>query len=298
MAQTSSSPAVIASTIRLRRAVDKRSILVVEGSGDSKFYGRFVADAQCKVVPAGGKENVAAVIDLLSNPQFEGVLGIVDADFDKIIPGQPQNTDSNIVQGDYHDLETMMIRSSALDVVLQELGSPDKLSRLSLPPRDLLIQAAIPIGALRLTSIQLGLNLRFEGLDLRKCIDKDTFVPELGNLVDTVLQHSQRQELSAENLVVSVETNLNSAHDPWNLCVGDDLVGALRLGLRQNFASQKATEVTTERLKASLRMSFSREDFFSLGVVDRIREWEKKSDPYTVLPMRTTPDLLDKVNPP
>ena len=176
-----------------------------------------------------------------------------------------------------------MIRSSALDVVLQELGSPDKLSRLSALPRDLLLQAAIPIGALRLTSAQLGLNLRFDGLNLRKCMDDDTFVTELGNLVDTVLQHSQRQDLSAENLVILVETILNSGHDPWELCAGDDLVGALRLGLRQKFASQKATEVTSGRLKASLRMAFRREDFFNLGVVDRIREWERKSAPYTIL---------------
>ena len=94
-------PAVLANTIRLNRAVDKRSVLVVEGSGDSKFYGRFVADVQCKVFPVGGKENVTAVIDLLSNPQFEGVLGIVDSDFYRIIHEQPQNEDSNIVQGDY-----------------------------------------------------------------------------------------------------------------------------------------------------------------------------------------------------
>ena len=276
-------PVVLANTIRLNRAVDKRSVLVVEGSGDSKFYRGFVADVQCKVFPVGGKENVAAVIDLLSNSQFEGALGIVDADFDRIIHDRPQNADSNIVHGDYHDLETMMVRSSALDVVLQELGSPHKLSRLSSPPRELLLQAAIPIGALRLISAQLGLNLRFDGLNLRRCMDDDTFVTELGNLVDTVLQHSQRQGLPAKNLVISVETILNSGHDPWELCVGDDLVGALRLGLRQKFASQKATEVTNERLKASLRMAFRHEDFFNLGVVDRIREWERKNGPYTVL---------------
>ena len=156
-------PEVLANTIRLKRAVDNRSVLVVEGSDDRKLYERFVSKGQCKVFPVWGKANVAAVIDSLSNSHFEGMLGIVDSDFDRIIHDRPHDVDSNIVPGDYHDLETMMIRSSALDVVLQELGSPDKLSRLSSPPRDLLLQAAIPIGALRLNSAQSGLNLRFDG---------------------------------------------------------------------------------------------------------------------------------------
>ena len=284
MAQTTR-PSVLANTIRLNRAVDKRSVLVVEGIGDRKLYGRFVADAQCKVFPVWGKPNVVTVINLLSNPQLEGVLGIVDSDFDRIIHERPQEAASNIVQGDCHDLETMMIHSNALDIVLQELGSPHKLSRLNSAPRDLLLQAAVPIGALRLTSAQSGLHLKFDGLKLGKCVDANTFVTDLGNLVATVLQYSQRQDLSAENLVISVETILNFGHDPWELCVGDDLVDMLRFGLRRKFASRKATEVTSERLKASLRMAFRREDFFNLGVVDRIREWERKSDPYTVLPM-------------
>ena len=258
-------PVTLANTIRLNRTVDKRSALVVEGSGDRKLYERFVADAPCKVFPVWGKSNVLAVIDLLSNSQFEGVLGIVDSDFDRIIHGRPQNADSNIVHGDYHDLETMMIRSRALDVVLQEMGSPDKLSRLNSPPRDLLLKAAIPIGALRLASAQLGLNLRFNGLNLGRFMDADTFVIDPGNLVAAVLQHSQSQHLSAENLVIEVKTILTSDHDPWELCGGDDLVEALRFGLRRKFGSLKAAEVAGERLRASLRMAFRREEFFNLG---------------------------------
>ena len=115
-------------------------------------------------------------------------------------------------------------------------------------------------------------------------MDADTFGIDLGKLVDTVLKHSQRQDLSAETVVVSVENILNLRHDPWELCVGDDLVDTLRLGLRRKFASQRASEVASERLKASLRMAFSPEEFFNLGVVDRIREWERKNYPYTVLP--------------
>ena len=277
-------PVVLANSIRLSRAVDKRSVLVVEGSGDKKLYERFLADNQCKVVIAWGKPNVFTVIDLLSNPKFEGVLGIVDSDFDRIISARPQNTGSNIVHCDYHDLETMMIRSSALDVILRELGSLDKLFRLSSPPRDLLLKAALPIGALRLASIQLKINLKFEGLNMSKFIDSNTLVTDLGNLVDTVVKHSQRHDLSKVKLVKSLETILSSNHDPWELCAGDDLVDVLGLGLRRKFATRKAIDVTSDKLSTSLRMAFSREDFFNLDVVDRIREWERMHAPYTVLP--------------
>ena len=215
------------------------------------------------------------------------MLGVVDADFERIISTQLQNTGSNIVHCDYHDLETMLVRSSALDVVLRELGSPGKLSRLSSPPRDLLLQAALPIGALRLASIQMKINLKFEDLNMRRFIDNNTLVTDIGNLVDTVVKHSQRHDLSNMTLVNTLETILNSKHDPWELCVGDDLVDVLGLGLRRKFATRKAIDVTGDKLSASLRMAFSREDFFNLGLVDRIREWERMNTPYAVLPRKT-----------
>ncbi len=74
----------IANKIRLRREVSSSTFLLVEGSSDKVFYEHFVDNAACELEIAAGKVRVINVIDILDKSGFCGVLGIVDADFDRL----------------------------------------------------------------------------------------------------------------------------------------------------------------------------------------------------------------------
>ncbi|MBO1348157.1 MAG: DUF4435 domain-containing protein [Hormoscilla sp. GUM202] len=77
-----------ANKIRLLRSRFSGTFLLVEGSSDKIFYQRFVDKHACELVCVSGKPSsklrVIAVLEILEKSSFQGVLAIVDADFDRL----------------------------------------------------------------------------------------------------------------------------------------------------------------------------------------------------------------------
>src|SRR5712691_6321032 len=102
-------PIVVANEIRLKRSQHSGTFFVLEGRDDRLFWERFVDRTTCRIVVAEGKESVCEVVDTLDEDGFKGVIGLVDADFDRLEGRRP--TSSNLVIGDSHDLECTLLRS-------------------------------------------------------------------------------------------------------------------------------------------------------------------------------------------
>jgi len=73
----------------------------------------------CLMVNAFNKENAINSLLMLDSNSFPGVLAIVDSDFRVLERNFPTNR--NLLPTDFHDLETMLLVSPALDKVLSEL---------------------------------------------------------------------------------------------------------------------------------------------------------------------------------
>jgi len=122
-----------ANAIRLRRSTFSGTFLLVEGSLDRIFYERFVEKVACVLISISGKPSsklrVVAVLSILEKSNFQGVLAIVDADFDHLQVSS--HNSPNLIRTDTHDLETMLLNSSALDKVIAEFGSEEKVVSFS-----------------------------------------------------------------------------------------------------------------------------------------------------------------------
>ncbi len=92
-------------------------------------------------------------MEILNKENFQRILAIVDADFERLecLPNVP-----NLILTDTHDLETMLIQSPALDKVLAEIGSEEKITKFGKDIRSVLLQAGKPIGYLRSCTILNG----------------------------------------------------------------------------------------------------------------------------------------------
>src|SRR5712692_8435090 len=181
-------PVAIANEIRLKRSQHRGTFVVVEGRDDRLLYEKFFADPhQCRFVVAGNKARVCEVIRILDSDGFYGALGIVDADFD-LLDGTSVSS-SNIVRGDCHDIEAMLVRSPAFDKVLREFGSEDKIGKLitrtETDIRSVLLAAASPLGYLRWHSQRPALQLRFEELQFAGFIDMRTLTVNRSALITT-----------------------------------------------------------------------------------------------------------------
>src|SRR5262245_19497546 len=118
-------PVEIANEIRMTRTSHDGAFLIVEGDTDARFYKRMVDSGKCRISIAHNRENAVQLVTILQGDNFAGFLAIVDADFD-VLEGAVFGS-SNIFLTDTHDLETMMLKSPALEKLLLEMESETKL---------------------------------------------------------------------------------------------------------------------------------------------------------------------------
>lgn len=278
-------PHTVANAVRMNRLQFPGSFLIVEGDKDARFYKNYFDLMQCHMEIAFGKNNAIGAIDILEKEFFEGVLAIVDTDFDSL----EGNTYSsrNILLTDYHDLEIMLFRSKAFEKILSEFGSVDKIRRFQeRKGKDLfttLLEAGSVVGSLRWISSKQGLCLRFEELSFGKFVDENTLEVDLAQLIKTVKDHSQKPALNESEIRDAIEKILEESHDPLHLCCGHDLASILSIGLRKALGSNNAGDVKSEIVERSLRLAFEEIPFSGSQLYQSIRQWENDNQPFKVL---------------
>jgi len=268
-------------SIRLKRQSHSGSFLIVEGNDDRHFFENFVDANHCKITVASGKDYVIEVITILESEGFSGILGIVDADLDHIVGYRTSS--ENIVILETVDLEALLIRSPALDRVLLEFGSPEKIEKLENDVRDILVNAAVWIGCLRLYSLRQNLNFKFKGIKYNKFIDRKFLSIRIQELVQQVLNHSRRNDLPADQIVVALNSVQKLLDNHWYVCHGKDMIEILSLGLSSTIGSKKSNDVRPEMIKKYLRMSFHQSDLDQSKLKQDIRKWESLNSDFIVL---------------
>ena len=274
-------PHEIANEIRLTRSQYSGTFLIVEGQDDRLFMESFISRLTCTIEVAEGKENVCDVIDILDKDNFDGVLGLIDADFDRI-EGIPDRN-HNLVMPECHDLIMMLVRSPALDRTLTELGSRPKLPAIKENVLNALINRALPVGYLRLYSLREELNLRFRNMNYSAWINRSSFVADTSALIETVKNHSQRPDLSSSVLAMAIEELYGSVYDPYEICNGTDVIEILSIGLRRVLGNKNAKEVEGEKLKSFLRVAYSDQHFCSSNLKRDIEKWQRQKPAFQVL---------------
>jgi hypothetical protein len=269
----------IANKIRLRRQVFSGTIIIVEGDTDARLYGKFISKETCEIEIAWNKENALQVNEILTSESIEGIIIIADSDFDRL-EGLVHKY-SNVFLTDYHDLELMLIFSPALDKVLWQYGSENKLRKIP-RPRELLINAAFPIGLLRWISskLQRNLSLDFDGIRFRKFIDKTTLEININRLVQIVVSRSIINDSIANELKPKVKELLQKGLDKSQICVGHDLVEILLIGFRRKLGSTNNLDLVS--LDNALRIAYDFNCFSSSSLFSRLMEWQITNGTYKI----------------
>ena len=209
------------------------------------------------------------------------MLGLVDPDLDKL-EGRDCST-CNVMTWEAHDLEVALICSTAFDRLLVEYGSQGKIQSLGAEVRELVLASAATVGYLRWASARNGLDLRFQGLDLKRYMDVDSLNVDLVRLCRAVIDRSQKPWLDEHEVAEAAEALRDDSHDKGHVCCGDDAVQILSIGLRSAFGTRRARDVNVDRLKQSLRMAFEGAGFRRSSVGTSIQEWEGRNRGYVVL---------------
>ncbi len=272
----------IADTIKLARQLLSSTFLIVEGDTDSRLYKNFFGNNDCQTQVAHNKDNAIKALEILQKDNVTGVLAIVDADFDNL-EAENQNI-ANLFLTDFHDLECLILISPALEKVLSEFGSENKINKFSQNIRETLFEIGEFIGYLRWISISDGLNLTFEGLDFSKFIDKKTLQFDLNKFITTVKNKPipQRYEINNAHITQQIQDLESQKHDKKQVACGKDLVETFSLALQNVLGTNGPKEVASEIIARDLRLAYEFEFFILTNLYQNIKEWETQNIPFKV----------------
>jgi hypothetical protein len=272
----------------MTRALHEGAFLIVEGDTDARFYKRIVDSGKCRITIAHNKESAVQIVTILQGDNFAGFLAIVDADFDVL--ESKVFTSSNIFLTDTHDLETMMLKSPALEKLLSEMGAEIKLGEFvkvrGKELREALLEEGLHLGYLRWVSLRHGHALKFESLKYRAFTDLNTLTINQSKLIKEVKNHSQKLHPSDQELQQQIEAIRDEKHDKWHVCCGHDLIGLLSVGLRKAIGSQRShKEIEPGILERSLRLAYESAWFRDTRLYASIKAWEGINGSFRVIPV-------------
>ena len=271
----------LANEIRMLRSQHSGAVLLVEGRDDRLFMERFTSRDSCLIVPTRGKDNVRGAMSILDAANVPGVLGMIDADLERV--SDCPSDSPNIVMPEYHDLETMLICSPALERVLVEFGSRPKIETFGEDVLEALIERALLPGYLRLHSQQEQLSLTFQCLRHSAWLDHRSLIGSIPRLIQHVKNRSQRPDLSAESIETELLQLSSEQLDPREICNGDDLIGILSVALRTVLGNHSSRAPNSDTLRRSLRLAYTEDDFRRSSLGEAIQRWESSQTAYTIL---------------
>ena len=148
--------------------------LYVEGKTDIKLLRGLVNEEVIKLIPLKGKKNVIEVMKGLYSNHMGKVYAVCDADFDHIPDECRERLDYGVFLTDYHDIEVMMILSSAMNKVLDQKVR-DNSSDFYKKILEEVIDACRIIGLLRLINFDKDFSLNFKAMNRPGIVGDSTF---------------------------------------------------------------------------------------------------------------------------
>jgi len=269
------SPADIANSIRMTRSVHRdRGALLVEGLKDVRFYRNLIDDARCCITPADGRSVALATLNILRASGTRGILVLLDQDFSSV-SGTPY-LDSDIVVTDTHDLEGILVRSTALGRILIESDLEPTYFGSNLVEQ--LLSAALPIGYLRWASESRRLSLSFKNLDYTRFIGMD-FRLDASKLIDAILQKNPGCKTTKADLAALIQALTHPTHDRWLICCGHDICAILAVGITR----ATSRPITGAMIERNLRLAYDVRLFPETKLFVGIRDREGRNAPFVVL---------------
>lgn len=240
--------------------------LIVEGNSDGVFFSTKKLHNNPTTIVACGWENVVGVISkVIDESIVASVFGFIDRDYREDL-GISVNT-SFVVITDLRDLEISMFESSALDRILVELGSRNKLPLLPCGSNDIesvklkVYSVASKIGKLRYYSLKHNLGYPIKKLDFTKFIDSKNLDIDKKKLIQQVNSKSE-SKLDHETLEKAFNSELpNRLIDSRNLCSGHDVIELLGISLRKIWGTNNSGDVSREKLESCFRIGYSDNEF-------------------------------------
>jgi hypothetical protein len=273
----------IAADVRMQRQVHKGSFLLIEGTTDYKRLRKIIDEGRCCIIICFGKENVVGAVDALTDDGTPGILGLVDADFDRILNRLP--VADNLIVSQAHDYDLDIMMTNALDRYFFEVADEAKLKAASsVGARSVFVgvlESLRPLSALRYANERDQLGYRLTDLDIADFFDGTTI--DVVRLVEACSWGRFGDPASKQKIAATIARYARLNLDLYQITSGHDACAAVGIALRVVIGRRKKEQTSRSEIEMHMRLAIDRGDLDQCGLLPKIRQWEADNVPYGVL---------------
>ncbi len=271
----------IAAEIRMERQQHRGSFLLLEGATDIKRLARVVDEQCCSFVNCFGKETVRDATEILYDEGFPGVLGMVDADFERVLGTITEH--EGLIFSEHHDFDLDVASSGCFEPYLLEVADHVKIDAIG-GPRSLftaIIDSLKPLGALRYSNVRHSLGYSLSRVDMDLFYDGKSI--DIDEMIESVSWGKHDCAESKRNLRAFIDRYNSSNIDLMQLTSGHDFCEALGIALRDFAGSRRAPQTWRSEIEMHFRLAFDREHFQGTSAASAIHAWQAANLPYRLL---------------
>lgn len=271
----------IAAEVRMERQTHKGAFLLVEGSTDIKRFERVVSEGPCSFVNCFGKPNAKEAIELLYDDGFPGALGMIDADFDRLLSRGSDH--EGIVVSATHDFDLDAATTSMFERYLNEVAEQQKVNAVG-GPRTLLasLLAAIkPLTAMRFANEKHQLGYSLTSLRIDQFFDGVAI--DVDAMVDAVSWGAFSSAANKTALKDHIARYTGSNLDLEQATCGHDFCAALGVILRGIAGGRLPPQTWKSEIEMHFRLAFDLGHFRETPAYAAITAWESENEPYRIL---------------
>ena len=265
--------------------------IIVEGPKDSKLYGKFINHQEIIIKEAFGNQKVKMIIEILTERGFDRKIGIIDADFTRIIKEDVEI--DGICITDDHDIEVMVIKTQALVNVLRVFCSKSKIEKFEkkykVSVRDKIFELGKEIGYLKFANKIYDLGLVFksknpEGKQIKyKNFISDKTLKYLGDdkLIDTAINYSvnKSENIQSKDIINDRLSEIKQEEYPLDQLVnGHDLTNTLFILMKKVLSSKNKMLQNINSVEDSLTLAYQFDDFKTTDLYAEIKSWADENE--------------------
>jgi hypothetical protein len=218
---------------------------------------------------------------MLYEDGFAGALGLVDADFDRLLSKYQKH--EGLIWSDTHDFDLDIARTSVLDRYLSEVADEDKISRLGGPQAlfTKILELLRPLSAMRFANEKHSLGYNLQSLKIYTFFNGS--VIDVAEMVQAVSQGRFSNAKDRENLTRMIERYRNTKFDLSQFTSGHDFCAALGIILREKIGSRHLMQSLRSEVEMHLRLTIDIDHLQETTVYGSITQWQQENVPYRVL---------------
>lgn len=247
------------SEIILLKAAESRVILLVEGDSDIRVLDPHVDTHSANCIQGHGKETCVGVMALVAEQKVNGVLALLDRDFDD--KSSSELSSSDIFLTDAYDLDaTIAFTNDCVERVAANFGSPESIRGhiASFGPSviDVIQNICAPIGIVRHASIVGDLKLKMHGFPIHEVINEQGGGIDVQKLAILAVRRSREATCTPDFLVGAVRNAWDTSLLRY-YCCGHDIQRAIAYLVSTVWGGKSAQKDAVGR---ALRATFSPSD--------------------------------------